>query len=135
MIPQGGQIPASRTPATQRQRPSKTWKLDFERGRVTGMIDRLEAVKQAVFLILQTERFHYLIYSKNFGVELEGVIGMSAGLLESEIRRRIREALLQDDRIRDVTDITISVNGDSASVRFTVVTIFGAVTEEVAIDV
>lgn len=135
MIPQGGQIPASRTPAIQRQRPSKTWKLDFERGRVTSMIDRLEAVKQAVSLILQTERFHYLIYSKNFGVELEGVIGMSAGLLESEIRRRIREALLQDDRIRDVTDITISVNGDSASVRFTVVTIFGTVAEEMAIDV
>lgn len=114
--------------------PSRTWRLDFARGRVTGTIDGLEAVRQAVFKVLQTERFRYLIYSFNYGVELESLVGEDPLYVRSEIGRRIREALGQDDRIRGVEQVEAEPNGDGWLVRFTVVTGDGsfAVTQEVA---
>jgi len=122
--PEGAIIPAE-IEVEEEQQPSLTYGIDFEKGRIVGMIDGLEAVKQAVFLILQTERYRYLIYSADYGSELEGLIGRDPLFVRSELKRRIREALLQDDRIEDVTNFDIQINGDSALVRFTVVTIFG----------
>lgn len=123
MIPQGASITTA--VVEEQQQPSLTWKLDFENKRITQMIDGLEAVKQAAFVILGTERFQYLIYSFNFGSELQGLIGKSPLLVQSEIRRLIREALLQDDRITDVQNINFQTQGDSMLVEFTVVSVFG----------
>lgn len=109
----------------EERQPSLTYKIDFEKGRIMGMIDGLEAVKQAVFLILQTERYQYLIYSSDYGCELRGLIVKEPLFVRSELKRRITEALLQDDRIENVTNFDIEINGDSALVRFTVVSVFG----------
>jgi hypothetical protein len=115
--------------------PSRTWKLDIENGRIAGMIDGVEAVRQAVYKTLQTKRFAHEIYDAGYGAELSGLIGQSRTFAESELRRRIREALLQDDRILDVTDVEIGFNGDAATVRFTVVSVFGTFQEEVTASV
>ena len=123
MIPTGGSI--TNASVEEQQQPSLTWKLDLENKRITQMVDGLEAVKQAAFIILETERFAYLIYSFSFGSELQGLIGKSPLFVQSEVRRLIREALLQDDRITDVRDLTFQSNGDSMLVEFTIVTIFG----------
>lgn len=123
-LPMGTIIPAN-IPITEEIQPSLTFGIDFEKGRITGMVDGLEAVKQAVFIILQTERYRYLIFSPDFGSELQGLIGRDPLFVQSELKRRIREALMQDDRIEDVTNFNIQFNGDSALVRFTVVSIFG----------
>lgn len=112
-------------PVEEQQQPSLTWKLDFENKRIAQMVDGLEAVKQAAFVILETERFQHLIYSFNFGSELQGLIGKSPLFVQSEIRRLIQESLLQDDRITDVRDITFQTQGDSLLVEFTVVSVFG----------
>jgi len=133
MIPVGGQISRQNPPTIEQ--PSRTWKLDFDRGRVTGMMDGLDAVRQAVFKILKTERFRYLIYSSDYGAEFNGLIGQDPALVRSELRRRIREALTQDDRIEDVTDVQIDIAGDSATVRFTVVSTFGSFQQEVTTNV
>lgn len=37
-------------------------------------MDGMEAVKQAVYKILQTERYKYVIYDWNYGVELEDLL-------------------------------------------------------------
>lgn len=123
MIPTGGSI--TNASVEEQQQPSLTWKLDLENKRITQMVDGLEAVKQAAFIILETERFAYLIYSFSFGSELQGLIGKSPLFVQSEVRRLIREALLQDDRITDVRDLTFQSQGDSLLVEFTIVTIFG----------
>lgn len=123
MIPTGGSV--INAPVEAQNQPSLTWKLDLENKRITQMIDGLEAVKQAAFIILETERFQYLIYSFDFGSELEGLIGKSPLFVQSEIRRLIKEALLQDDRITDVRDVNFQTNGDSMLVEFTVVSVFG----------
>lgn len=39
-------------------------------------------MKQAIYKILQTERFEYLIYSWNYGIELNAVVGKSFQVLQ-----------------------------------------------------
>lgn len=105
--------------------PSYTPKIDFERNRIIGTIDDLEAMEQAIYLILQTERYESLIYNWYYGVEFDTLIGKSRELITSELERRIREALLEDDRINRITDFNIEFTSDKAIVTFTVNTIFG----------
>lgn len=113
------------------QQPSRTYRIDFENGRIIGKTDGLEAVKQAVYKILQTDRYRYLIYSSDYGMEWEGIIGADPAFIRSELRRRITEALMQDDRIEAVQDFEFAFTGDTATVRFTVVSSFGSYQEEV----
>ncbi|MGG4449660.1 DUF2634 domain-containing protein [Brevibacillus porteri] len=123
MIPTGTSI--LNAPVEAQEQTSLTWKLDVENKRITQMVDGLEAVKQAVYIILETQRFQYLIYSFNFGSELQGLIGKSPLFVQSEIRRLIKEALLQDERITDVQNVRFQSQGDSMLVEFTVVSVFG----------
>lgn len=105
--------------------PSKTYCLDIENGRIRGIADNLEAVRQAVYLILNTERYDCLIYSWNYGVELKELIGQPREYAYSEIKRCITEALLQDDRITAVDDFEFETAEKTVHVRFKVYTIFG----------
>lgn len=128
MIPKGGSI--RNATLQEQQKPSRTWKLDWEKGTVDGMTDGIEAVKQAVYLMLRTERFQHEIYSFNYGSELESLIGKDPLLVQSEVNRMIKEALQQDDRIRDVQNVEVTIFGDSLLVKFDVVTIFGTFQDE-----
>lgn len=133
MIPQGGTL--RNEPVQERQQPSKTWKIDFDRGRVVGLTDGLEAIKQTVFCILETDRFRHLIYSFNYGNELNRLFGMDRLFVESEINRLIREALLQDDRITNVDQVEMQAIGDSMKVSFRVITGIGSFNMEVGMSV
>ena len=107
------------------QKPSKTFKLDVENKRIIDMVDGLEAVKQSVYCILNTERFEWLIYSWNYGSELKDLFGKSSGLVKAKIKKRIREALIQDDRISDVDSFFFDINERKLHVTFTVHTQWG----------
>ena len=58
---------------TMVEQPSYTHKLVIERGRVSGMTDQRDALFQAIYLILNVERYAYPIYSWRYGVELAGL--------------------------------------------------------------
>lgn len=136
MIPQGGTLqPDSQIMETLEQ-PSLTYELNLKEKTIAGYIDGLEAVKQAVVKILQTRRFEHLIYSSNYGQELESVIGRDPLWAYAEIERHIKEALLQDDRILSVDDMKITFKGEHALAEFIVRSIYGAfhMTEEVRKD-
>lgn len=105
--------------------PSNTFFIDFEKGRISGFVDEREAVKQAIMLILNTERYKFLIYSWNYGVELEELVGTHPDIVEDEVERLISEALLQDDRITAVYDFEFSRNRDTLLVNFKVDSIYG----------
>lgn len=124
MIPTGASI--LNAPVEEQQQPSLTWMLDLENKRITRTIDGIDAVKQAVFKILSTERYQHLIYSFNYGVELSDLIGSSPLFVQSELKRRVTEALLQDDRITSVEDFQVTFQGESALATFTVVSVFGS---------
>ena len=102
--------------------PSLTYALDIEHGRIRGMVDELESLRQAIYLILSTERYSYLIYSWNYGVEL---IGQPKEYALPEIKRCITEALLQDDRITAVDGFEFETGKKTVHVTFTVYSIFG----------
>ena len=95
--------------------PSLTRKLKEE--HVVGHVDGLEAYKQAVYKILNTERYEYIIYSWNYGVELKDLIGKHVAYVVPELEARITEAIMQDDR-------TIGVGGfDFDTSKFGVVAV------------
>src|SRR5690625_336636 len=86
------------------EEPTFTYGIDFENNRIVKNIDGLEAMEQAIYLILNTERYRYLIYDWNYGVELSDLFGKDKAYIYSELKRRIKEALMTDNRITDVTN-------------------------------
>lgn len=115
------------TDQTDMVAPSKTWKLDFENGRITHEIDGLEAIRQFVKKAILTARSRFLIYTDDYGCELDDLIGddVTDAYLNSEIPRMVKEALIYDDRIEDVTDIQYERDGDKLYLSFRVVTALG----------
>ncbi|MCJ0586501.1 DUF2634 domain-containing protein [Enterococcus cecorum] len=108
---------------------SKTYRV--LNGRVIGWIDNKQALRQAVEKLLHTERFMYEIYTDEYGIELQGLIGASFELVEAEISRIIKEALLVDERIVEVTDITAQkIDSTSLLIMFSVESIFGTLAFE-----
>ena len=105
--------------------PSKTVRLDLTNGRLSGFTDGLEAVRQAVYVILNVERYQYLIHSWNFGVELRDLFGKPMTWVMPEVKRRIAEALLRDDRITAVDGFVLTPDQHRLSVSFTVHSVFG----------
>lgn len=106
---------------------SNTYKLNLDKNNISGFCDELEAVKQAVYLILNIERYEYLIYDWDYGFEIKDLIGQETIIIQPEIQRRICDALKQDSRIVNVRDF-IFENGSIGKliVHFTVETIFGS---------
>lgn len=119
------------------EQPSLTYRLNFEDGTIDGQIDGLKAIEQAVVKILQTRRFDHLIYSSDYGHELDSVIGRDPLWAYSELERLIEEAILQDDRIVAVENIRIFFHGERAMAEFTVKSAYGLLhmTKEVSKDV
>lgn len=115
--------------------PSKTFRMCHDPEVITGAIDQIQAVEQAVFLILNVERYQWLIYSWNYGVELHGLIGKPVDFCLPEIERRVREALLQDDRITAVQGFEFEVNKKQVLTTFTVISIFGAINTEMVVEI
>lgn len=109
--------------------PSKTYRLDINAKRISGFCDGIEAIQQAIYKILNTERYQVLIYDWNYGFEKEDLIGLceTEQYLFLEIKQRIREALLEDDRIEDIEDFSISQEKEKVIVQFQAVTNIGSI--------
>lgn len=107
--------------------PSKTYRLDIEAGRVRGRYieDNLEAVRQAVYLILQTERYANVMYSDYYGSEVKSLFGKPDELVYPEMERMITEACLMDDRVLSVKDFKITRENENRFCTFTVESIYG----------
>ena len=110
--------------------PSKTFKLIHDKNRLVGFTDEREALKQAIFLMLSIERFEHVIYSWNYGVEFRDLFGMPTSYVASEVKRRIRECLLQDNRIYEVDSFVINTNKNKVHVQYIAHTIYGEINGE-----
>lgn len=100
---------------------SKTWLLDHKTGRIHRPADGLQAVVQAAYCALQTQRYRHLIYSWQYGSELHDLVGKDPAFVFSEAKRMIKDALQPDTRITDIRDFAL----DGQVIRFTIDTIFG----------
>jgi len=112
------------------EQPSKTFQLNTVKNRIVGFIDEIEALKQAIFLILNIERYDHIIYSWNYGVELNDLFGKPIPFVLPEIKRRVTEALVQDDRIDSVDTFKFEVNKGKVLATFTVHSIYGEIETE-----
>ena len=113
------------------EQPTYTYRIDLQKNHVRGYTDELEAMEQAIYKILLTERFQYIMYSSNYGIELLDLYGQPISYICPELERRIKEALLWDNRIKSVDnfEFDISKKGE-IRVMFTAKTIFGDVIAE-----
>jgi|SRR5690606_245053 len=114
---------------------SYTYKLNLDESTIAGFVDGLEAMKQAIYLILNIERYEYLIYSWNYGIELADLFGQPTSFVLPELKRRITEALVQDSRILGVDNFSFETNKGKVHATFTVHTIFGDVEAEKVVTI
>lgn len=115
--------------------PSYTYNINRNTNRISGYIDNKDAIVQAIYLILQTERYESVIYNWYYGAELDDLIGKNRNYVTSELRRMIREALLEDDRISEVTSFSFNFKDDSVLVQFLVQTIIGDIQMEWEVNI
>lgn len=115
--------------------PTLTYRVQREKEIVSGTLEELEAMKQAVFKILFTERYQYEIYNWEYGMELNDLFGRAKSYVIPEIKKRIEDALLADDRIKAVTDFQFEGEKSSLEVKFKVHTIFGTLEIERQVDI
>lgn len=107
--------------------PSLTWIADPVTKRLRGRGDNYEAVRQAVEVIVNVERFRWQIYSPNFGIELDGLLGNDPGFVASELQRRLTDAFLPDSRILGISDFSFTFQDPALTASVTVDTVFGPV--------
>ena len=109
------------------ERENKTYKMEIESNKIIGILNNdLKAIEQAVYKIIRTERYEYPIYSWNYGIEWRDLFGMPTSYCIPEIERRIKEALLQDTRIKEVENFEFEEPKKGiVFVRFTVYSIYG----------
>lgn len=117
------------------EQTSKTYFLNIEKNTISTICDGIEAMKQAIYCILNTERFEHLIYSWNYGIELKHLIGENTTFAIPELERVIKEALLQDTRILEVNNFEFEVKDNTILAKFTVITNVGEIKTEKVVSI
>ena len=116
--------------------PSQTYKMDLDGDSIRGFVDEQDAMKQAVFRILQTERYQYIIYPWYYGIETLDLYGEPVTYVVPELERRITEALSVDERITGVTDFEFDLETQGVvHAYFTVNTIYGDIKAEKGVSI
>lgn len=108
-------IPNTRVPQEQFEKLLDTYEnkkysnKDFRLvgNRIKGYVDNDDALAQAIYFILSTERYQYISMSDNVGVEFWDLYGESGPIVELSLSSTIREAILTDDRVEEITSLEI----------------------------
>lgn len=117
------------------KQPTYTYKMNLDTGTIRGYTDGLDAMRQAIFKILQTERYQYIMYSWNYGIETLDLYGEPVSYVCPELERRITEALTWDERIKSVNNFEFDIPKKGViHVSFTAHTIFGNVQAETEVN-
>lgn len=102
----------------------RSWRFDFAKGEFvltpTGkvaMTDEKDAWVMWCEKAVRTPRYRHVIYSRDYGSELEDLLGnsYSRAVVESEVRRMVSETLLADARTAGVDQFEFSWEQDACS--------------------
>lgn len=114
---------------------SVTFKYDFKNGDFVlsngspQKAEGKEALQVWIEKCLRTPANRYLIYkNQTYGANIEDLtIGKSygRGFVESELKREIKNSLLLNDEITDVTDVKVSRERDKLYIDISIDTIYG----------
>lgn len=106
---------------------SNTYAIDWENGRIIGMIDELDAVAQYIHKSLITMRNQYLIYDSDYGSEIIETLlipNVTREYIETELQSLIEEAI-EDERIIQIGEVELTFEGENLFISFDVETIYG----------
>ena len=105
-------------------------------GQCIGYVDGRDAVEQAVYKILNTERGENEIYRNQYGVEIDDLFGMPIPYVVPELDRRIKDAILQDDRITAAGNFKFDIPRKGViHTSFTVTSVYGNIQAETEVEV
>lgn len=107
------------------KQPVKTYKLDLDTGEVYAVyVDENEAIGQAIVKAVLTTRDRYLIYTSEYGSELEYLLGKSYSdeYLNMEVYRLIDECLADYDRVAKLESVKVERTSDGLWIEITVET-------------
>jgi hypothetical protein len=111
----------------------RTAKFDFDKGRTVidlkgnvVVAEKQEAYRQWVMKCVMTERYEYLAYGPDFGVEAKAIMRANypRDIAESELERAVREALMVDPRTVSVDNFSFEWLGDGVKVNCVVTSIY-----------
>ena len=114
----------------------RMWAWDFETDEFIYdgdgnhiLLRQNEAMKVWIYKALRTERFSYLAYSWQYGIELKPFIGKVMGVQErkSELKRMIVECLMVNPYIRSINSVTFEESNHAEELQTIVdiTTIYG----------
>ena len=121
------------------------WAVDWDgksfalRGGEPYLVSGDEALKIWVTRALrpESERFRYTAWSADYGNELASLLGgcVDQGILESQVRQYVREALLASPYIREVDGFSFVKTGSRVEARFTVHTVYEEFTQKTEVSI
>ncbi|GBF35488.1 phage-like element PBSX protein xkdS [Desulfocucumis palustris] len=112
----------------------RSWRFDFGAGDFiltpsggVATAEGIEAYMEWCQKTLLTQRYRYLIYSRNYGSEYEELAGRgySRAIIESEVERMTGEALLVDPRTAEVNNFSFSWREDALYFTCDITTVRG----------
>lgn len=105
------------------------YEIDFETGQLTGrIVEGLDAVKVWIWIVLQTAKNRFYIYSQDFGQDFDELVGTSytQGYVEMEYERMIEECLSGNEYIEGIENYEFRIDEKGEiSINFKIRTIFG----------
>lgn len=95
------------------------------------IVEGNEALKVWIYKALKTERYDYLAYSWQYGIELKPFIGKVMGVHErfSELKRVITECLMVNPYIVSIDSFEFSEeqHGETVTIKMSLTSIYGEV--------
>lgn len=136
MLPATSTVPDVNELLGSRQETSDSYRMQINNERIKGTVAELEAVAQACYKAINTERYRYVIYSWNYGIELKDLFGKPIPYVFAVLPDRIRDCLLQDDRVESVDSFQLSHdNKGGVLCKFTVHSNFGDIDLEKVVNI
>lgn len=99
------------------------------------VVEGLEAVKSWAFRALQTQRARFESFTWDYGVDLENFVGKVLTTKEKiDITIEIKECLMQNKHITNVTDFDFKTDQRKVYISFKIITDYGDFAEEVGMS-
>lgn len=125
----------------EQEKTSRTYKIDWDEGRIIGFVDGQDAMNQFIKKAILTPRFRCLIYSNQYGSEIIETLmdkSVTREYIEAEISFLVTDTLIHDPRVLRVYNIEIEFNDtypmqDSCVITFDVDTIYGEISVKEAV--
>ena len=105
-------------------------RLGMDSSVLRGRVDGPAAYRQAVWKIVNTERYAYRNTPPNAGIEMRQFINRSPNYFRARIERVMRSALMQDDRTLEVHLLRTEKTGPrSVAAWFRIISVYGEMIE------